>query len=430
VGIKVQRQYGEIDRTAPEARPEAPRPIAQGYARNRAATRALVDGLSDADATVQSMDDASPAKWHLAHTTWFFETFVLLPFAPGYRVFDEHFNFLFNSYYDAIGERQPRPRRGLLTRPALRRVLDYRESVDAAVLRLLEATADRAVFERVELGIHHEQQHQELLLTDILHLFAQNPLLPAYRPAPETTQGSTPRLVPSAPTPAPGKPPWIEVPGGVVAIGAGSEGFAFDCERPRHDVLLRPFRLASQPVLNKEWQAFMQDGGYTTPSLWLADGWDRVQQEKWACPLYWRDQQGGWEQMTLQGLQLVDPGAPVCHVSFFEADAYACWAGKRLPTEFEWEHAATAEPKRSSGAFAALYDAVWQWTASAFGPYPGFKPLAGDTGEYNGKFMNGQRVLRGGSCATPAGHTRATYRNFFQPEKRWQFSGLRLAEDS
>ncbi len=390
----------------------------QPYLRVRAATRSLIDGLSDADATVQSMDDASPAKWHLAHTTWFFETFVLLPFAQGYRVFDEHFGFLFNSYYDAVGERQPRSQRGLLTRPALQRVLDYRDYVDAAVLRLLESAAGPALSERLELGIHHEQQHQELLLTDILHLFAQNPLQPAWRPAP--------RAVPPASTPAGLR--WIEVPGGVVSIGAGSEGFAFDSERPRHEALLRPFRLASRLVLNMEWQAFMQEGGYQEPSLWLADGWERLRLERWACPLYWRSGMHGWEQMTLQGLQPVDPGAPVRHISFFEADAYARWTGKRLPTECEWEHAATAPPTRSE--FADLYGEAWQWTSSAFGPYPGFKAPAGAIGEYNGKFMNGQRVLRGGSCVTPDGHSRATYRNFFQPEKRWQFSGLRLAEDS
>jgi len=426
VGIEVQHQRGRTDLTAPQDRPEGtptatPGAAAQAYGRTRAATRALADGLSDADATVQSMDDASPAKWHLAHTTWFFETFVLVPFAPGYRLFDEHFGFLFNSYYDAVGARQPRPRRGLLTRPTLQRVFDYREYVDAAVLRLLESGDDPAVRGRIELGIHHEQQHQELFLTDILHLFAQNPLLPAYRPAPQRVQSA----VSGADVPA-----WVALAGGIVAIGAGDKGFAFDCERPRHEVLLQPFRLAAQLVTNKEWQAFMRDGGYTTPSLWLADGWDLVRREHWDCPLYWREGPHGWEQMTLKGLLPVDPGAPVCHLSFFEADAYARWAGKRLPTEFEWEHAATASPPGNNGAFANLYDTAWQWTASAFGAYPGFRPLAGAIGEYNGKFMNGQRVLRGGSCATPAGHSRATYRNFFQPEKRWQFSGLRLAEDS
>jgi len=418
VVMDVQQQRGGM---SPVAHPESrgtPLLAAASYRRARAATRSLVDGLSDADTTAQSMDDASPAKWHLAHTTWFFETFVLLPFAGGYRMFDDHFGFLFNSYYDAVGERHPRPQRGLLTRPALQRVLDYRDYVDAAVVRLLESTADPALSERVELGIHHEQQHQELLLTDILHLFAQNPLLPAWRPAP-------PVLLPPS-TPAALR--WIQVPGGVVNVGAGPEGFAFDCERPRHPVLLRPFRLASRLVLNGEWQVFIQDGAYQQPSLWLADGWERVRQERWACPLYWHSGPQGWEQMTLHGPQPLDPGAPVRHISFFEADAYARWSGKRLPTEFEWEHAAT-EPA-TDREFADLYGEAWQWTVSAYGPYPGFKEPAGALGEYNGKFMNGQRVLRGGSCLTPDGHSRATYRNFFQPEKRWQFSGLRLAEDS
>jgi ergothioneine biosynthesis protein EgtB len=423
VDIEVQHPRGRTGLTAPGDQLNVLQDAAQAYSRVRAATRALADGLTDADATVQSMDDASPAKWHLAHTTWFFETFVLVPFATGYRVFDEHFGFLFNSYYEAVGERQPRPRRGLLTRPTLETVLDYREYVDAAVLRLLESATDPAMSGRFELGIHHEQQHQELFLTDILHLFAQNPLLPAYRPAPP----AAPRRVP--PATGAGDAPWVPVPGGIVTIGADDTGFAFDCERPRHQVLMQPFRLAARLVTNEEWQAFMRDGGYTTPSLWLADGWDRLRQDGWTCPLYWREGPHGWEQMTLEGLQPVEPAAPVCHVSFFEADAYARWAGKRLPTEFEWERAAAGSPARSD-AFASLYDTAWQWTTSAFGPYPGFRPAAGAIGEYNGKFMNGQRVLRGGSCATPAGHSRATYRNFFQPEKRWQFSGLRLAEDS
>jgi ergothioneine biosynthesis protein EgtB len=420
VGIDVQHQ-----RRAPGA---APPSAAQEFTRVRSATVALVDGLSDADATVQSMDDASPAKWHLAHTAWFFETFVLLPFAPGYRVFDEQFGFLFNSYYNEIGERQPRPRRGLLTRPSLQTVLEYREHVDAAVLRLLASTAEPDVPGRLELGLElglqHEQQHQELLLTDILHLFAQNPLLPAWRPAPR----SRARPVAAASgAPVIADRQWIDVPGGIVAIGASEEGFAFDCERPRHEVLLRPFRLAVRPVLNSEWQAFIADGGYTTPSLWLADGWDWVRRENVACPLYW---QPGGTAMTLHGLQPLESGVPVRHVSFFEAEAYARWAGKRLPTEFEWEHAATGAASVNGAAFADLYGEVWQWTASDYAPYPGFRPLAGAIGEYNGKFMSGQRVLRGSSSVTPAGHSRATYRNFFQPEKRWQVSGLRLAEDS
>jgi ergothioneine biosynthesis protein EgtB len=402
----------------------------------RAQTAALAEGLSDADATVQSMEDASPAKWHLAHTTWFFETFVLQPFEKGYRVFDDQFGFLFNSYYDAVGDRQPRPRRGVLTRPALPRVFEYRDYVDAAVRRLLESAPDPAVRERIELGIHHEQQHQELLLTDILHLFAQNPLRPAYRAAP--------RPVPAQPAATEANAGWVSVPGGVVEIGAGADGFAFDCERPRHRVLLQPFRLASRPVLNGEWMEFIRDGGYEMPSLWLADGWDAVAQQRWTGPLYWEAQDNEWLQMTLWGLQPVDPATPVCHVSFFEADAFARWAGRRLPTEFEWEHAAAGQPVAGNFAdssrlrpaappagapFAALFGDVWEWTMSDFAPYPGFRPLAGAIGEYNGKFMNGQRVLRGGSCVTPAGHVRATYRNFFQPAKRWQFSGVRLAED-
>ncbi len=410
---------------------------AEAYNNVRATSRSLADGLSDADATVQSMDDASPAKWHLAHTSWFFETFVLVPFAPGYRLFDEHFGYLFNSYYDAVGDRQPRPRRGMLTRPALQRVLDYRDRVDDAMRRLLEGTPDPAALERIELGIHHEQQHQELLLTDLLHLFAQNPLLPAYRPGP---------LNPEGPSAAPVAMAWISVPGGIGAVGAGSDGFAFDCERPCHQVLLQPFSLASRPVLNGEWLAFIQDGGYSTPSLWLADGWDRVQEEGWTAPLYWRSGDHEWQTMTLRGREPVDPMAPVCHVSWFEAEAFARWAGKRLPTEFEWERAAAgtpvagnfadsgrlqpAPPVTAGADFAALFGDVWEWTASDFAPYPRFQPLAGGLGEYNGKFMHGQRVLRGGSCVTPASHVRATYRNFFQPEKRWQFSGLILAEDS
>jgi ergothioneine biosynthesis protein EgtB len=409
-----------------------------------------VDGLSDADATVQSMDDSSPAKWHLAHTTWFFETFVLAPYVPGYRVFDEHFGYLFNSYYDAVGDRQPRPRRGMLTRPALHRVLDYRAQVDDAMLRLLEGARDAAVLERVELGIHHEHQHQELLLADILHLFAQNPLLPAYRfappAAPTVVAGGDRAGNPGGSGATTAGMAWISVPGGIVDVGAGSGGFAFDCERPRHPVVLQPFSLASRPVLNSEWLAFVQDGGYAAPSLWLADGWERVQQQGWTAPLYWRGGGQDWQTMTLRGLQPVDPMAPVCHLSWFEAEAFARWAGKRLPTEFEWERAAAdqpvagnfadsgrlqpAPPDASAPGFASLFGDVWEWTASDFAPYPRFQPLAGGLGEYNGKFMHGQRVLRGGSCVTPAGHVRATYRNFFQPEKRWQFSGLRLAEDS
>jgi ergothioneine biosynthesis protein EgtB len=396
----------------------------------------LVRGLSDADATVQSMADASPAKWHLAHTTWFFETFLLEPHVPGYRVFDDRFGFLFNSYYETVGERHPRPRRGLLTRPPLAEVLAYREHVDAAMAAWLPG-ADAARRDLVELGLHHEQQHQELLLTDILHLFAQNPLRPAFR---------APGPLPVAAADPTGEP-WVAFEGGLVAVGHDGDGFAFDCEGPRHQVFLRPYRLAAGPVVNADWQAFIDDGGYATPTLWLSDGWDIVCREGWSSPLYWERRDDAWWSMTLRGPQPLDPAQPVCHVSYFEADAFARWSGKRLPTEAEWENAAADRPVAGNfagsgrlrpapvragidGAPAGLFGDVWEWTQSPYVAYPGFVPAAGAVGEYNGKFMNGQYVLRGGSCATPDGHVRATYRNFFQPDKRWQFSGLRLAEDA
>ena len=410
-------------------------PVIPAYERVRAATRDLIEGLSEAEATLQSMADASPAKWHLAHTTWFFEAFVLLPFAAGYRAFDEHFGYLFNSYYESVGERLLRSQRGLITRPSLACVLDYRSYVDDAVQRLLASGPAPPVLDRVILGMNHEEQHQELLLTDILHLFAQNPLQPAYRAA----------RVPGPPAPMATDRQWITLPGGIVAIGASASSFAFDCERPRHEVLLQPFRLASHPVLNEDWMTFIEDGGYATPSLWLSDGWERVQELHWARPLYWLRRDSEWWETTLRGLQPVDPVASVSQVSFFEAYAFARWAGNRLPTEFEWEHAAAEQavsgnfadsgrlcPGRPGPAspFAALFGDVWEWTTSDFAPYPRFRPLANELGEYNGKFMNGQRVLRGGSCVTAAGHVRPTYRNYFPPEKRWQFSGLRLAADA
>ncbi len=406
----------------------------------RAETMALTADLSDADATAQSMPDASPAKWHLGHTTWFFEALVLQPALPGYEVFDDRYAFLFNSYYDSVGPRQPRPKRGLLTRPPLADVEAYRRHVDDALDRLMASGAVSAeTLATVELGIHHEQQHQELMLTDILHLFAQNPLRPAYRPSePRPAQPSN-----DAP------PDWIDCPGGILPIGAdayeiGRTPFAFDCETPRHEVLLRPYRLASRCVTNGEWAAFIADGGYRDPLLWLSDGWATVQTEQWDAPQYWEDRDGDWWTMTLRGMQPIDPAAPVCHISLYEADAYARWAGKRLPTEFEWEAAASALPvagnlaptNRLSPAPASqgdglqqMFGDVWEWTASAYAPYPGFKATDGAGGEYNGKFMSGQNVLRGGSCATPGGHSRATYRNFFYPHQRWQFTGLRLAED-
>ncbi|MDZ3831791.1 MAG: ergothioneine biosynthesis protein EgtB [Sphingopyxis sp.] len=392
----------------------------------------LVEPLSDADASAQSMPDASPAKWHLAHTTWFFETFVLRDNVPGYALFDDRYPYLFNSYYEAEGPRHARPQRGLLTRPSLDQVRTWRAHVDAALDDALPhlSAAARAL---IELGIHHEQQHQELLLTDIKHLFAQNPLGPAMwcnnRIASEVAQFSGIK--------------WVEGASGVIALGHGGDGFAFDCEGPRHDVLLAPHALSNCPVSNGEWQDFIADRGYENPTLWLSDGWAWVQKEGVSAPAYWRD----GRQYTLTGWRDIDPAAPVTHISFFEADAFASWAGARLPTEAEWEAAAASlDPCGGQQLDAAgpvhpeavatgdtglqqMFGGVWEWTGSAYRPYPGFRAAPGAVGEYNGKFMNGQFVLRGGSVATPRGHMRASYRNFFYPHQRWQFTGLRLAKD-
>lgn len=382
-------------------------PLTLRYATCRRQTLERVEGLSDADMTVQSMDDASPGKWHLGHTTWFFETFLLAPHGRGWRPFHPTFNFLFNSYYESVGSRQPRPRRGMLTRPSLGEVLAYRRAVDDAVEQLLEAPHDPAVVAIVELGIQHEQQHQELLWTDLLHLFAQNPLRPAV---------TGPRLTGDVGRPDAGAP-WIERGGGIVRIGHAGGGFAFDCEMPAHEVLLRPYALASRPVTNGQWRAFIDDGGYRRPLLWLSEGWARVVSEDWSRPLHWIGDPDDPREMTLGGEQPLDADAAVRHISYYEADAYARWAGKRLPTEAEWEHAAPGAGE------------VWEWTSSAFAPYPGFRAAAGAVGEYNGKFMCGPYVLRGASIATPTGHSRPTYRNFFHPHQRWQFSGVRLAEE-
>ena len=409
----------------------------------RLATLALSRPLSEADCTVQSMPDASPVKWHLAHTSWFFETFVLTPHWAGYPLFNPAFKVLFNSYYHAVGGRHPRAERGQITRPGLQEVLAYRAHVDAAMGRVLSAAVPQDVAALVELGCHHEQQHQELILTDVKHLLSLNPLKPAYqRHWPLTTiQACQSR--------------WLDVAEGLYEIGhaAADAGaaFAFDNESPRHRVWLDAYQIASQPVSHSDFMAFIDDGGYQRSDLWLSAGWDAVTAGGWQAPLYWQrngDQGAGcWSVFTLHGDMPVEPHPPVCHVSFYEAEAYARWAGARLPTEAEWEvasRAATLQGNfRESGALhplalrvassdntlAQAFGDVWEWTRSDYAPYPHFQAAAGAVGEYNGKFMSGQYVLRGGSCATPASHIRATYRNFFAPQTRWQFSGLRLARN-
>jgi len=402
----------------------------------RALSCALAANLSDADATAQSMPDASPAKWHLAHVTWFFETFVLRDHVRGYVPFDPRWPFLFNSYYDAEGDRLARPSRGLLTRPSLEEVLDYRAHVDAMLAAAWDKLPD-AARALVELGCHHEEQHQELLLTDILHLFAQNPLAPALWPATPRRPGATPGAI-----------RWIEGISGPVWIGHDGPGFAFDCEGPRHTVWLQPHALADRVVTNGEWRAFVEDGGYRNAALWLSDGWAWVRENRVEAPLHWRrDAEGAWgERFGLDGQAAMDAAAPVRHVSYYEADAYARWAGARLPTEAEWESAAQ-DGDPTAGTFLdgpgavrplppppgtglrQMFGDVWEWTASAYLAQPGFRAAEGAVGEYNGKFMSGQFVLKGGSCATPRGHVRASYRNFFYPSQRWQFTGVRLAKD-
>jgi ergothioneine biosynthesis protein EgtB len=382
----------------------------------RARTETLAAPLSPEDQTVQSMPDVSPTKWHRAHVTWFFENFLLVPHLAGYRVFDPAFGYLFNSYYEAVGPRHPRPARGLLSRPGIADIARYRAHVDQAMRRLILSAPETglpALVALIELGLNHEQQHQELLLMDILHVLSCNSLDPAYRPA-SADASSAPRAL-----------EWIGIMGGLREIGAADELFAFDNETPRHRVWLEPFRLATRLVTNGEYLAFIGDDGYRRPELWMSEGWATIDAQDWTAPLYWRHDGPGWSEFSLHGRQPLDPGAPVRHVSFYEADAYARWAGKRLPTEPEWETAALEQPD----ALRQLYDAAWQWTASPYVGYPGFRPLAGAIGEYNGKFMSNQMVLRGGAAITPAGHSRATYRNFFPPNARWCMGGIRLAED-
>ena len=406
-----------------------PQQLDETLASRLAATRALTLGLaaplSDGDATIQPHPDASPAKWHLAHTTWFFETFVLRDHVPGYRLHDERWPFLYNSYYEGEGERHARARRGMISRPSLDEVRDWRAAVDAALMVALPELLPEAV-RLVELGIEHEQQHQELFLTDILAALAANPLEPAYA------------ALGTAPSHAAEPLTWIAGRAGVVEIGAGGESFAFDCERPRHKALLAPHKLANRCVTNGEWREFVDAGGYDDARLWLSEGWDWVRREGIGGPHYWH---GDGTAFTLAGRREIDRAAPVAHVSYYEADAFARWAGARLPTEAEWEDAfASADPHLGhqldkGGAVlprpgGGPFGDVWQWTASAFLQYPGFVPEKGTVGEYNGKFMCGQFVLKGASCATPRGHSRASYRNFFPPAARWQFTGVRLARDS
>jgi ergothioneine biosynthesis protein EgtB len=410
--------------------------LAAHFLRIRAATENLARGLSAEDCAIQSMPDASPVKWHLAHTTWFFETFVLAPNLRGYRPFDPAYRVLFNSYYNAVGEKHPRPERGMLSRPGRDEILSYRRQVDQAMHRLLgETPVSPALAELIELGSHHEQQHQELILTDLKHLLSQNPLRPAYqKPWPLTQIRARVRG-------------WIPCPGGLQEIGHAGGGFRFDNETPRHRVWLEPFSIATHPVTHGDFIEFIEDGGYRRPSLWLSAGWDTVNARGWQAPAYWEHRDGAWHTFTLHGTVPVDRHTPLCHVSFYEAEAFARWAGERLPTEAEWETAARDAPVEgnfvdsgalhplalretpANGTPAQIYGDVWEWTRSDYGPYPGYRSAEGAVGEYNGKFMSGQYVLRGGSCATPGDHVRASYRNFFPPEARWQFSGLRLARD-
>jgi len=407
----------------------------------RAFSHELTDPLSPEDQTIQSMTDASPAKWHLAHTSWFFETFVLKQYVPDYRPHNDMYEYMFNSYYQGIGPQYNRSQRGIISRPTVAQVGEYRAHVDGAMGAYFEEASDNAWEEAaslIELGLNHEQQHQELLLTDIKHAMSFNPLMPAvYQPkVPVADSNGAPELE------------WIEYPGGIQSLGWDGEGFAFDNEGPVHDVLLQPYGLASRLVTNGEYMEFMEAGGYQSPRHWHADGWTVVETQGWSAPIYWRQDGGIWYEYTLRGLEPLDPDGPLTHISFYEASAYADWRGCRLPTEAEWEVAARDEPIRGNfvdtglyhstqfggasdgdGNLRQIYGDVWEWTSSPYTPYPGFKPAEGAVGEYNGKFMANQMVLRGGSCATAHDHIRSSYRNFFYPDARWQFTGIRLAKD-
>jgi ergothioneine biosynthesis protein EgtB len=408
--------------------------LIEAFREVRAQTEKLCQPLETEDYVIQSVADVSPPKWHLAHTSWFFEQFVLAEAQAAYQRFHPMYAYLFNSYYNLAGEYHPRVKRGVLSRPTVADVYKFRAHVTDRMTDLLDSVTDeelRRLEPTVTIGLNHEQQHQELLVTDIKHILWCNPLEPVYRPRDDT--------------PAPEARPmgWLELKGGLHEIGFANGSFSFDNELPRHRVYLNDFRIADRLVTNGEYLRFMQDGGYTRPDLWLSDGWYTVNEQRWDCPLYWEQRDGEWWNFSLAGMRKVDPNEPVCHISHFEADAYARWAGKRLPTEAEWELAAASQPIEGnfvdseryhvaglSNGSSQFFGDVWEWTQSAYLPYPGFQPLPGAVGEYNGKFMSGQMVLRGGSCATPASHIRPTYRNFFQPYQRWQFMGVRLAEDA
>jgi len=418
--------------------PEPVLSMPSGYRRVRIATEQLAAPLSAEDCAIQSMPDASPVKWHLAHTSWFFETFVLKPHLPGYRLFHPSFRVLFNSYYNGIGDKHPRRRRGLLSRPSLEEVHAYRLHIDAAMAELMDRrTLPSTISALIELGLNHEQQHQELIFTDVLHLLSCNPLKPAYEPSIGAADAPIADASPQT---------WIEFGEGIVDIGHEGSQFAFDNESPRHRQYLNGFSLASREVTNGEYLAFIDDAGYRRPELWLSEGWDWLAANSIDAPLYWQRDGRGWLKFGLHGLRPVEASAPVCHVSLFEADAYARWAGARLPSEGEWEVAASGRPvegnfiesgsleptaaNAATATLSQLFGDVWEWTRSAYAPYPGYRPATGAIGEYNGKFMCNQYVLRGGSCVSPASHLRATYRNFFPAAARWQFTGIRLARDS